>query len=321
MPPSPVRAIGIVSLLFALPAFAQFKTPSPSASIEQAAHASAVNAKQTPPSKETQYSPSKFEVLTDTKGYNLGPYLDNILSIVRNEWLAAGHQVVKKPNYRRGTVVAEFIIARIRRNTEFENHRTFGRRRFRQSCDTSFGKSEPLARTSQKFDLTTTRNAVQVFLRRKKPSTLVATLNLLFSDLFAAPARRVIVMLAFIALAVTGANANCVDTPEIPEARVQAVRTLLLGENTTAVFRLYAETLSADKHPVFLLYSVAKDADATPTVYLAASITDGDEKLLFTHNLQYYLPPVTRKAHTLRAQGAKRFPIRHSQARLSLTAA
>jgi TonB family protein len=94
-----------------LPAFAQFKTPSPSASIEQAAHASAANAKQTPPPKEPQVSSSKFEVLTDTKGYNLGPYLDNILSIVRDEWHAAGHQVVKKPNYRRGTVVAEFIIA------------------------------------------------------------------------------------------------------------------------------------------------------------------------------------------------------------------
>jgi TonB family protein len=117
MPQSPVRAIGILSLLFASSAFAQFKTPSPSASIEQAAHASAANAsaanaKQTPPPKEPQYSSSKFVVLTDTKGYNLGPYLDNIFSIVRNEWLAAGDQVVKKPKYRRGTVAAEFIIAR-----------------------------------------------------------------------------------------------------------------------------------------------------------------------------------------------------------------
>ena len=115
-------------------------------------------------------------------------------------------------------------------------------------------------------------------------------------------------MLAFIAATVTGANAGCVDAPEIPEARLQAVQTLLLGENTTAIFHLYAESPSADKHSTFLLYSVAKNADATPSVYLAASSIDEEEKLLFTHNLSYYLPPVTRKAHTLRTQGAKKIP-------------
>jgi len=111
MPQSPVRVVGI--LLLALPAFAQFKTPSPSTSIEQAAHASAANAKEAPPpSKEPQYSSAKFEILTNIKGYDLGPYIDNVRSIVRDEWYAANNQVVKKPTYRRGTVAAEFIIAR-----------------------------------------------------------------------------------------------------------------------------------------------------------------------------------------------------------------
>src|SRR5436190_11666554 len=108
------------------------------------------------------------------------------------------------------------------------------------------------------------------------------------------------------AVFVTVTSAGCVDAPEIPEARVRAARTLLLGENTTAIFHLYAEAPNADKHSIFLLYSVAKDADATPAVYLAASITDEDERLLFTHNLQYYLPPVTRKVNTLHTQATKK---------------
>jgi TonB family protein len=110
MPQSPVRVIGI--LLLALPTVAQFKTPSPGASIEQAAHASATNAKEVPAPKEPIEPSWKFEVLANTKGYNLGPYINTVFPVIRDEWYAAIHQLVKNPNYRRGTVRVECAIAR-----------------------------------------------------------------------------------------------------------------------------------------------------------------------------------------------------------------
>jgi len=106
---SPARAIGI--LLLALPAFAQFKTPSPGASIEQAAHASASSAT---PMHKAEMGPSGSSssvlILSDTKRFNLQPYLDTTLPVLRNEWYAAIHQFVSKPEYRNGNVVAQFGI-------------------------------------------------------------------------------------------------------------------------------------------------------------------------------------------------------------------
>ena len=121
MPQSPVRVIGI--LLLALPTFAQFKTPSPGASIEQAAHASATNAKEVPPPKEPIEPSWKFEVLANTKGYNLGTYINTVFPVIRDEWYAAIHQLVKNPNYRRGTVRVECAIARSGEIRECENYR------------------------------------------------------------------------------------------------------------------------------------------------------------------------------------------------------
>jgi hypothetical protein len=106
-------------------------------------------------------------------------------------------------------------------------------------------------------------------------------------------------LLAFIAGAVTFANANCVDAPEIPDARVKLVRSLLLGENPTADFHLYAEAIAADEHAKFLLYSIAKNSDAPATLYLAASANQEDEKILLVHNLEYYIPRVTRPSITI----------------------
>src|SRR5690349_5937412 len=113
------RLLGMLSLLFGLPVLAQFKTPSASASVEQAAHASAADAKTAPaPAPESKeplpplHPSSTVQVLTKLNGFNLQPYLDSMVPIVRDEWYAAIHEVVKNPNYRRGTVVAEFAVTR-----------------------------------------------------------------------------------------------------------------------------------------------------------------------------------------------------------------
>lgn len=115
------------------------------------------------------------------------------------------------------------------------------------------------------------------------------------SYFFATVVRRAIALLAFIAGAAAFANANCVDAPEIADTRIKAARSLLLGENATADFHLYAEAATADTHAKVLLYSIAKNSDTPATLYLAATANDEDEKILLTHNLEYYIPPV---AHT-----------------------
>jgi TonB family protein len=106
MGPNPNRWIVVWSLSLTLPAFAQFQPSSPGKTIEDAAHASAAAKSETPG------SPVQAQVLSDTKGFRLQPYLDLLLPQVRNSWYSAVSDLVKQPDRRHGKVVAEFVIAR-----------------------------------------------------------------------------------------------------------------------------------------------------------------------------------------------------------------
>jgi TonB family protein len=104
----------LVALVAALPAFAQFKTPSAGAAVEDAARHSAPSSGSVPDAKPKAppTSSATVEVLTETHGINIQPYLDVMLSRVRDEWYIAIHQYIKKPEARRGAVEAEFAITR-----------------------------------------------------------------------------------------------------------------------------------------------------------------------------------------------------------------
>jgi TonB family protein len=98
-------------VLSPLLAFGQFREKSAGASIEQATHEAA--AKQAnPQTAEKTDSPTNVKVLTDTKGFHVEAYLDNVMPRVRDSWYAAIHQRVDKPDQRNGTVTVGFTVVR-----------------------------------------------------------------------------------------------------------------------------------------------------------------------------------------------------------------
>ncbi len=107
--------VGALAVILAAPAYCQFKMPSAGAAIEDAARHSAPSSTPPPvekPALTPRRSSAMVEVLTETHGIDIQPYLNTMLERVRDEWYSAIHRYIKKPESRRGAVEVEFAVTR-----------------------------------------------------------------------------------------------------------------------------------------------------------------------------------------------------------------
>jgi TonB family protein len=170
MPQNLVQLVGILSLGFSLPVSAQFKTPSARASVEQAAHASAADAKTVEEPKPEYRPSSNVHVLNDLKGFNLQPYLDTLLPIVRDEWYAAIHEVVKNPTYRNGTVTAEFKVMRSGDIQELKIAQSSGEEDLDLAVTQALHKANPFPEIPKALPSDEVHLRMNFFYKGKKPS-------------------------------------------------------------------------------------------------------------------------------------------------------
>src|SRR5579859_504238 len=105
------RLTALVMLLSPIFAVAQFREKSAGAAIEEATHQ--VAAKQAnPQTAEKPDSAMNVKVLSDTKGFNVDMYLENVMPRVRESWYSAIHELVDRPQERTGKVVVGFTVLR-----------------------------------------------------------------------------------------------------------------------------------------------------------------------------------------------------------------
>src|SRR5579859_495951 len=108
------RLTALVMLLSPIFAVAQFREKSAGAAIEEATHQ--VAAKQAnPQTAEKPDSAMNVKVLSDTKGFNVDMYLENVMPRVRESWYSAIHELVDRPQERTGKVVVGFTVQDCRR--------------------------------------------------------------------------------------------------------------------------------------------------------------------------------------------------------------
>src|SRR5579864_973583 len=100
---------------------------------------------------KTQPRPS-VEILSDTRGVNFGPYLQDALEDVRLRWLPVVPRVARAPRLRQGTVVIRFAITRDGEVNNLKIEKSSGNRKMDRAAFNSVRNSSPFPPLPGRFD-------------------------------------------------------------------------------------------------------------------------------------------------------------------------
>jgi TonB family protein len=96
------------------------------------------------PAKPAGIEERGIDVLTDTKGFDVEPYLKEITGVVRSRWIWGGPDTARPPKREQGYVVVDFRVTKDGNITDVKVHRTSQSDRLDRAAYRAISGSSPL---------------------------------------------------------------------------------------------------------------------------------------------------------------------------------